>query len=58
MHFFHRCRCYLLLFTFKLLHFDKLYCNVFEDAPRISCHFTVLQEFKTQVINCLDGQAV
>ena len=40
------------------LNFDKLYFHVFGDAPRITCHFTVLQEFKTQVINCLDGQAV
>ena len=38
---------------FYILHY-----HVFGDAPRISCHFTVLDEFKTQVINSLDGQAV
>ena len=37
LHFFHKCRCYLLLFTFKLLHFDKLYFYVFGDVPRITC---------------------
>ena len=58
LHFFHKCRCYLLLFTFKLQHFDKLYCHVFGDVPCITCHFTVLQELKTQIINGLDGQAV
>ena len=42
---------YLLLFTFKLWQFDTLYCQVFRDAPRFACHFTVRQEFKT--INAL-----
>ena len=40
----------LSLFTFKLTHFDKLYYHVFGDARRITCHFTVLQDFKTHVI--------
>ena len=40
------------------LTLDKLYFHVFGDAPCITCHFTVLQEFKTQAIKCLDGQAV
>ena len=31
---------------------------MFGDAPRVTCHVTVLQEFKTQVINCLNDQAV
>ena len=35
-----------------------LYCHVFGDVPRITRHFIVLDEFKTQEINCLDGQAV
>ena len=37
---------------------QNLYFHVFGDAPCITCHFTVLQEFKTQAIKCLDGQAV
>ena len=38
--------------------FNILYCHVFGDAPRITYHFTVLDDFKTQVSNGLDGQAV
>ena len=38
--------------------FYILYCHVFGDTPRITFHFSVLDELKkTQVINCLDGQA-
>ena len=44
--------------TFKLPNFDKLYCHLFGRLQRNICHFTVPQEFKKQVINCLDGQAV
>ena len=36
--------------------FYVLYCHVFGYAPRITCHFTY--KYKTQVINCLNGQAV
>ena len=38
--------------------FYILYCHLFWDAPRITCHLPVLDEFKTQVINCLDDQVV
>ena len=48
----------LLQYIYNQNQFYILYCHVFGDAPRITCHFTVLEEFKSQVINCLDGQAV
>ena len=48
----------LLQYMFNHDQFYMLYCYVFGDAPRITCHFTVLDDFLTQVINCLDGQAV
>ena len=48
----------LLQYIYNHHQFYIVYCHVFGDAPLIICHFTVLDEFKTQVINCLDGQAV
>ena len=48
----------LLEYIYYHNQFYISYCQVIGDAPRITCHFTVLDEFKTQVINCLDGQAV
>ena len=46
----------LLKYIYNQNQFYLLYCHVF--AQRITCHFTLLDEFKTQVINCPDGQAV
>ena len=48
----------LLQYIYNDNKFYVLYWHVFGDAPRITYHFTVLDEFKTQVINCFDGQAV
>ena len=47
----------LLQYIYYHKQFDVLYCHVIWDAQRITCHFTVQDEFKTQVINCLDVQA-
>ena len=46
----------LLQYIFNQNQFYPLYHHVFGDAPRITCQFTLLKEFKTQIINCLDGQ--
>ena len=43
----------LLQYIIIYITISVYYCHVFEDAPRITCHFTVLEEFKTQVINQL-----
>ena len=48
----------LLQYIYNHKQFYVLYCHVIWDAQRITCHFTVLDEFKTQVNNCLDVQAV
>ena len=48
----------LLRYIYNHYPFDILYGHVFGDAPRITFHFTVLDAFKTHVINCIDGQAV
>ena len=48
----------LLQYIYNHNQFYILYCHVFGDAPCITCHFTVLDQFKSQVINCLDGHAV
>ena len=46
----------LLQYIFNQNQFYPSYRHVFGDAPRITRHFTVLKEFKTQIVNCLDGQ--
>ena len=48
----------LLQYIYIHNQFYMLYCHMFGDAQCITCHFTVLDEFKTQVINCLDDQVV
>ena len=48
----------LLQYIYYRNPFYVLYCHVSGDAPRITCHFTVVDEFKTLVINCHDDKAV
>ena len=47
----------LLQYIYYQNQFYVLYCHVFGDAQRITCPFPVVDEFKTKVIDCLDGEA-